>query len=178
MATCGCPRTSRASVGIDQRLHRLVQTTTTYAYQRDRRCYRGVNLNAPVDGVRPEQQFGNIIDVVSDARSHQHEMQFALTVNPGALFPAFNAPLIKWSRATVFANYTWTSVKNNSDGPFATPATGTLTDEWGSAHSKCRSGSTSRSTTSSCAICSRRSTSTRPAATRTRSGPASTRTAI
>jgi hypothetical protein len=127
------PRTNRASFGVDQRLHRLVQTTTTYAYQRGSSVYRGLNLNAPVNGERPDALFGNIIAVVSDANSRQHEVQFAMTVNPGALFPAFNAPLIKWSRSTVFANYTWTNVKNNSDGPFSTPATGSLRDEWGSA---------------------------------------------
>ena len=33
----------------------------------------------------------------------------------------------------MFANYTWLNVKNNSDGPFATPATGSLDAEWGSA---------------------------------------------
>jgi len=127
------PRTNRASVGVDQRLHRLVQTTTTYAYQRGSSVYRGLNLNAPVDGERPDPSFGNIVEVVSDARSQQHEVQFAMTVNPGALFPAFNAPLISWKRTTVFANYTWVSIKNNSDGPFATPAIGSLDAEWGSA---------------------------------------------
>jgi hypothetical protein len=127
------PRNNRTSVGIDQRLHRLVQTTTTYAYQRGSSVFRGLNLNAPVDGERPDLQFGNIIEVVSDARSRQHEVQFAMTVNPGALLPAFNAPLVKWDRVTVFANYTWLNVKNNSDGAFATPATGSLADDWGSA---------------------------------------------
>ena len=62
--------------------------------------YRGLNLNAPVDGVRPDPLFGNVIEVVSDASSRQHEVQFAMTVNPGALFPAFNAPLISWKRVT------------------------------------------------------------------------------
>ena len=127
------PRTNRASFGVDQRLHRLVQTTTTYAYQRGSSVYRGLNLNAPVEGERPDLLFGNIIEVVSDARSRQHEVQFAMTVNPGALLPAFNAPLVKWNRVTVFANYTWMNIKNNSDGPFATPATGSLDTEWGSA---------------------------------------------
>jgi hypothetical protein len=127
------PRTNRASFGVDQRLHRLVQTTTTYAYQRGSSVYRGLNLNPPVAGERPDLLFGNIIEVVSDARSRQHEVQFAMTVNPGALFPAFNAPLIKWDRITVFTNYTWQNVKNNSDGPFAAPATGSLAAEWGSA---------------------------------------------
>ena len=127
------PLTNRTSIGVDQRLHRLVQTTTTYAFQRGSSVYRGLNLNAPVDGQRPDAQFGNIVEVVSDARSRQHEVQFAMTVNPGALLPAFNAPLVKWNRVTVFANYTWLNLKNNSDGPFATPATGSLDDEWGSA---------------------------------------------
>jgi hypothetical protein len=127
------PRTNRVSMGVDQRLHRLVQTTVTYAYQRGSSVYRGLNLNAPVDGERPDAAFGNVIEVVSDASSRQQEVQFAMTVNPGALFPAFNAPLIKWDRVTVFTNYTWLNVKNNSDGAFATPATGSLADEWGSA---------------------------------------------
>jgi len=127
------PRTNRASVGVDQRLHRLVQTTTTYAYQRGSSVYRGLNLNAPVNGERPDLRFGNIIEVVSDAQSRQHEVQFAMTVNPGALLPAFNAPLVKWNRMTVFANYTWMNSENNSDGPLAPPATGSLAREWGSA---------------------------------------------
>jgi hypothetical protein len=127
------PRNNRTSFGVDQRLHRLVQTTTTYAYQRGSSVYRGLNLNSPVDGTRPDLLFGNIIEVVSDARARQHEVQFAMTVNPGALLPAFNAPLVKWDRVTVFANYTWLNVKNNSDGAFSTPATGSLNDEWGSA---------------------------------------------
>ena len=54
-----------------------------------------------------------------------------MTVNPGALIPAFNAPLINWKRATVFTNYTWANLENNSDGAFAIPATGSLAQEWG-----------------------------------------------
>jgi hypothetical protein len=127
------PRTSRVSFGVDQRLHRLVQTTTTFAYQRGASVLRGLNLNAPVDDVRPDLLFGNVIDVVSDARSRQKEVQFAMTVNPGALFPAFNAPLISWKRTTLFVNYTWTDLKNNSDGPFTPSPTGTLGTEWGNA---------------------------------------------
>ncbi len=127
------PRTSRVSFGVDQRLHRLVQTTTTFAYQRGASGLRGLNLNAPVEDVRPDLLFGNVIDVVSDARSRQKEVQFAMTVNPGALFPAFNAPLISWKRTTLFVNYTWTDLKNNSDGPFTPSPTGSLDTEWGNA---------------------------------------------
>jgi hypothetical protein len=125
------PRTNRVSVGVDQRVGRLVQSTTTYAYQRGTSLYRGLNLNGPVNGVRPEPAFGNVVEVVPDGESRLHQVQFSLNVNPGALLPAFNAPLIKWSRTTLFVNYTWSQLQNNTDGPFSTPATGNLADEWG-----------------------------------------------
>jgi len=127
------PHTNRVSGGIDQRLARQVQTSVTYAYQRGVSVLRGLNLNAPVDGVRPDPGFGNIVEVVSDAASRLHEVQFSMTVNPGALIPAFNAPLINWKRATLFTNYTWANLENNSDGAFAIPATGSLAQEWGTA---------------------------------------------
>ena len=127
------PQTNRVSFGIDQRLARLVQSTTTYSYQRGVDVYRGLNLNAPIDGERPDPAFGNIIEVASDARSRQHQVQFSLTVNPGALLPAFNAPRIAFKRTTLFVNYTWADLKNNADGAFAIPATGSLASEWGAA---------------------------------------------
>ena len=83
--------------------------------------------------MRPDPLFGNIVEVVSDARSRQHEVQFAMTVNPGALLPAFNAPLIKWKRDDGVRQLHVAELENNSDGAFATPATGSLDDEWGSA---------------------------------------------
>jgi len=70
---------------------------------------------------------------VSDAASRQHQLQVDANINPGALLPAFSGPRVSWKRVTVFASYTLASVKNNSDGPFAIPATGDLRDEWGPA---------------------------------------------
>ena len=85
---------------------------------------RGLNLNAPVDGVRPDPAFGNVIESVSDGRSRQHQLQLNVTVNPGALLPAFNAPRIGFKRSTVFVNYTLAEERNNTDGAFSIPATG------------------------------------------------------
>jgi hypothetical protein len=45
-----------------------------------------------------------------------------------------SAPRLKWKRTTVFANYTLSSLQNNTDGPFSPPPTGTLATEWGSAN--------------------------------------------
>jgi hypothetical protein len=83
--------------------------------------------------VRPDPSFGNIIEVVSDASSRQHQLQLNLTANPGALLPAFNAPRIRWARTTLFVNYTLAKLESDTDGAFAIPASGRLADDWGPA---------------------------------------------
>ena len=100
-ATCSatisrCRASTRVSLGVDQRLHgscRRARPTPTRAAAP---LARGLNLNAPVDGVRPDPRFGNIIEVVSDASSRQHQLQINLTVEPGRAVPAAqDAPLIQ-----------------------------------------------------------------------------------
>ena len=59
----------------------------------------------PVNGVRPDPAFRNIVEAVSDAASRQHQLQVDGNVNPGAMLPAFKGPLISWKRTTVFVNY-------------------------------------------------------------------------
>src|SRR5439155_14954539 len=129
-AEYSAPRTTRVSAGVEQGLTRLIRVAATYSYQRGSGLSRGLNLNTPLDGVRPEVAFGNIIEVVSDAASRQHRLQIDANVNPGALLPAFNGPLISWKRTTLFANYTLSKLDNNSDGPFNIPATVDLAAEW------------------------------------------------
>ena len=135
------PRTTRLSAGIDQRIPKArLQMSAVYAYLRGADQYRGNNLNAPVHGVRPDPAFGNVIEVVSDGRSRQHQLQTALTVNPGALLPVpSSAPRINWKRTTLFVNYTFGVHDNNADGPFSIPANGgRLAGEWGPAASDVR----------------------------------------
>src|SRR5882672_322768 len=92
-----------------------------------------MNLNPPVNGVRTNATFANIIEVVSDAASRQHQLQVDSNINPGALLPDFKGKLINFKRTTVFINYTLATLRNNSDGPFTLPATGDLGAEWGPA---------------------------------------------
>ena len=99
---------------------------------------RGLNRNAPVDGVRPFPALRNFVEVVSDAASWQHQLQVDATINPGALLPAFKGPRLSWKRTTVFLNYTLAGLENNTDGPFSIPATGTLALERGPASSDIR----------------------------------------
>ncbi len=131
--TYDMPQIMRVSAGLDQRMLKVVQVAATYSYQRASRLARGANRNQPVNGIRPDPAFANIVEVMSDAASRQHQLQVDANINPGALLPAFNGPRISWKRITVFANYTLASVRNNTDGPFAIPATGDLRDEWGPA---------------------------------------------
>jgi Carboxypeptidase regulatory-like domain len=125
------PRSTRVGGGIEQQLMKVTRISATYHYQFGDRLSRGLNLNAPASGVRPNPAFANLVDVVSDAASRQHQVRVDATVNPGAMMPAFNGPLVNWKRTTLFANYTWTRLRNNTNGPFSLPATGSLDDEWG-----------------------------------------------
>lgn len=132
------PRSSRASLGVDQR-YRGIQAGVTYAYIRGGAVARGLNLNAPVNGVRPDPRFGNVIEVVADAASRQHQVQTNLTVNQGALFPQNkSAPLINFKRITVFVNHTLQFTRNNSEGAFNVAPTGDLDLEWGPANNDVR----------------------------------------
>jgi hypothetical protein len=127
------PRIARVSAGVDQSFLKVNRVAVTYSYQRGSRLSRGLNLNAPLLGVRPNPAFANVVDVVADADSRQHQVQVDGNINPGAMLPAFNGPLVSWKRTTVFLNYTWAMLSNNTDGPFSIPATGDLAAEWGPA---------------------------------------------
>jgi carboxypeptidase family protein len=127
------PRLTRVSAGVDQSLARNTRIALTYSHIRGTGVPRGLNLNAPVDGVRPAPLFANIVEVVSDAESRQHQIQVDATINPGALIPASNGPRIGWNRTTLFVNYTLGRLRDQSDGAFGLPATGVLAEEWGPA---------------------------------------------
>ena len=127
------PTSNRFSLGIDQRIWRQLSSSASYSYTRGSAVARGLNLNAPANGVRPTPSSGNVIEVVSDAGSRLHQLQINVTANPGALLPAFNAPRIRWKRTTLFANYTLATLENNTDGAFAIPPLGLLDTEWGPA---------------------------------------------
>jgi hypothetical protein len=127
------PMSKRFSFGVDQRVWRQLTTSASYSYTRGSALARGQNLNAPTDGRRPQPAFGNVVEVVSDASSRLHQLQVNATANPGALLPAFNAPLIRWRRTTLFANYTLAIMESSTDGAFAIPPSGILADEWGPA---------------------------------------------
>jgi hypothetical protein len=128
------PRIVRFSAGVDQGLFKVTRVSATYSYLRGSRLARGVNLNAPVGGLRPDPAFATIVDVVSDASSRQHQLQVDANVNPGALLPLpASAKRVSARRITMFANYSLLSARNNTDGAFFVSPTGGLDAEWGPA---------------------------------------------
>jgi len=132
------PRSTRVSLGVDRR-YKQVQASATYAYIRGGAVTRGENLNAPVNGVRSDARYANVIEVVSDGSGRQHQLQTNLTVNQGALFPLNkSAPRINFKRVTLFLNYTLAKNRNNSDGAFAVPAFGDIDLDWGPANNDVR----------------------------------------
>ncbi len=127
------PRITRVSGGVDQGFRRVNRVSMTYSYQQGERLARGLNLNTATNGIRPDPAFRNIVQAVSDAASRQHQLLVDGNINPGAMLPAFKGPLISWKRTTLFINYQLTWLRNDTDGPFAIPATGDLGAEWGPA---------------------------------------------
>src|SRR5204863_8986428 len=106
-------------------------------YVRGVHLLRGESVNTPVNGIRPEPQFGNVVDVVSDGHSRQHLLQLsAQTPPPG---PSGGAGrLWDWKRWGFFSSYTFAFNDNDTDGPFSTAATGSIGGEWGTAPGSAR----------------------------------------
>lgn len=115
------PESLSANAGIDQALTSSLRVNATYTYRRGSHLLRGRNLNAPVDGIRPDDRFTNVIEVQADAASRVH------TVNFGA-----NLLMLNWKRTIVSGNYTWTDSESNSTGAFGLPSYGDdIAAEWG-----------------------------------------------
>jgi hypothetical protein len=128
------PRNVRFSGGIDRTLTALWRVGLTYAHIRGTSLQRGLNLNAPVDGQRPDPAFVNIVEVVSDARSRQDTISVNFDGGLAPVQPPFVAasgPLLNWKRVRFFGNYTLGRSRNNTDGDFNLAPGATLDDEWG-----------------------------------------------
>ncbi|HKT80889.1 MAG TPA: TonB-dependent receptor, partial [Vicinamibacterales bacterium] len=85
--------TKRVSVGIDQTLSPRLRVSLTYAFMRGANLWRGQNQNAPVDGVRPDAEFANIVQIVADGRSQQQSLNANFSLNLARLGNAGGAPV-------------------------------------------------------------------------------------
>jgi len=130
-------RNTRVSAGVDQTISPRVRAGFTYAHTTGTGLMRGENLNFPINGVRPDPLFVNIIRVVNDAASRQNVLNafgsFSLTPQSPSMNGPFGAsgPRWNWKRTSVNVNYSTGRLENNTDGPYSLPASGSPGGEWG-----------------------------------------------
>ena len=123
-------RTLRFSTGIDQTISPKVRLNASFQSVRGVNQLRGENLNAPVNGVRPDPGFANIIQTVSDAELGSDQLSTTLNVNFAG--GVRNAGTALWNprRTTLRLAYWIARANNNFDGPFVVPPGGSLDTEW------------------------------------------------
>jgi len=115
------PNAHRLGAGADRALTPNSRVTVSYSFGFGANLLRPRNLNIPVDGVRPDPEFANELQLVSDADSTQHSL------NVG-----WNLMKMEWHRLFLFANYTLSTARTNTTGAFSLPASGdNLEAEWG-----------------------------------------------
>jgi hypothetical protein len=123
-------RTRRVSGGIDQILNPKVRLNASFQSVRALDQLRGRNLNIPVNGVRPDPGFANIIQTVSDAEAHSDQLSATMNVNFAGGVRNAGTPRWNLRRTTLRLVYWIARANNNFDGPFVVPPSGALGTEW------------------------------------------------
>lgn len=116
---------------LPERRHPSSDHGVTYARVNGSGLLRGLNLNAPVNGIRPNASVGNLFDVVGDASSRQHTVNTFLQVSITPPSPNPGKELWNWKRTNFGVNCNVGKLENNTDSAFGVPATGSLAAEWG-----------------------------------------------
>ena len=118
-------RYKRFSTAIDRALSPKVRASFTFALGRFNNQVRGVNLNAPVNGVRPDPRYANLIEVASDA-THAHaglRPRPQHQSSPAAIARRRKSGGIRM-RTTLRFNYRYRRTFNNSEGAFTPSPSG------------------------------------------------------
>jgi hypothetical protein len=111
------PRWQRMSVGIDHQIRQGMRLNFDTYYETTTNDFRSLDLNAPVDGVRPNPDFGRMLLVQSIGRARRTGFNVDFNYSPRQLF---------------FSNvrYGFSANRNDGDDALTPPATGMLTTEW------------------------------------------------
>ena len=124
------PESMAMNIGVDQQLASAWRVGATYTYRLGSRLLRGRNLNAPIDGVRPDGRFSNVVEAAGDAEFRSHTLVASVTFVK-----------LDWKQTFFAANYSLTSSETNTTGPFALSANGDdLSTEWGTSSPRHRAG--------------------------------------
>ncbi|HVW06069.1 MAG TPA: carboxypeptidase-like regulatory domain-containing protein [Vicinamibacterales bacterium] len=124
-------RNLRYSAGVDHTFSPRVRVNALYAYVHQFNFWSGANLNAPVDGVRPDPSYANILEALTGGEVRRHDVTLNLTVSMLAPSPASAAAMFNWRRLSLNTSFSTIHAYQSGDGPFVPSPTGTLATEWG-----------------------------------------------
>jgi hypothetical protein len=111
------PRWQRASIGIDHQIRPGMRLNFDTFYESTGNDFRSLDLNAPIDGVRPDAAFGRMLLVQSIGRARRSGFNVDLSYSP---------------RQGIFSNirYGFVNNRNDADDALTPPASGTYVTEW------------------------------------------------
>jgi hypothetical protein len=112
------PSVTRVSVGVVQPLVSWATFRATYIQRRGEHQFRSLDVNAPVDGRRPDPMASTITELQSTARSRGEALDLRLSVRGRR-------------HLSTHVNYTLGRFLDETDGPFGLPPTANLAEEWG-----------------------------------------------
>jgi hypothetical protein len=114
------PTIHQASIGYERPLASWMGFRTDYLLTRATSTWRSINVNAPVEGLRPDPAVGNVTQLQSTGRRDSDRVTAALSMR---------AP----SRSLMGnVMYQWSNTRNFADSPLALPSDSTNPDvDWG-----------------------------------------------
>ena len=125
-------RNTRLSAGIDQQITKAFRVGAVYSNVRASGVLVGQNLNAPVDGTRPDPAFANVIETIPAGESRSQTVSVNASLNFSPPTAVVSGPRLSWRRGLmVSASYGLGKAMNNTNGAFSVPASNTLATEWG-----------------------------------------------
>ncbi len=124
------PRILNTSVALQRQFTLTSTLMVTYTHQQGTGVFRGRNLNAPLNGVRPLPLAGNITEVESAGRSKMDRLDIV-----------FSRIALKAGKARYLVSgyYSLSQQRNDTDGAFSVPSTPLdPSADWGPASSDVR----------------------------------------
>jgi hypothetical protein len=115
--TAQLPRWQRVSAGINHQIRQGLRVNFDTFFESSGSEFRSYDLNAPVQGVRPDPAYGRVLLVQSIGRARR---------------AGFNTDLNYSPRQGIFSNvrYGYSNNMDDSDDEFTPPPTGSFATEW------------------------------------------------
>jgi hypothetical protein len=115
------PTIQQASIGYDRPFGEWGNFRTDYMWTRGHDTLRSVNVNAPIDGARPDPLAGNVTQIESTGRRATDRVNVAMTLR---------VPKVRGLMGNVM--YQYANTRNFADSPLALPSNSNDPDaDWG-----------------------------------------------